>query len=238
MSTSTTSVLFTVTLAAPKVLYLPPASTLPGRLLYIKDICGNSAPSSIYLSTSAGDMIDYKQSTWYAVLSTSSGLVKLASNGSNNWMVLSHYTSAIGQPPYIPPAPPPPPFSGWSIAIDGDGSATDVGGGEWSIVGPNDSGGSGWSYIYAQFGASGSLGYNFNWFTSDGIFYDWPFQFVTAADPSNPANVDFSTKIASSSSESGFRVAVYNANEYVVLGVYSVDSIFGAGFCTFTGLPT
>jgi hypothetical protein len=236
MSTSTASVLFTVTTTGPKVLYLPPASTLPGRLLYIKDICGNSAPSSIYISTSAGDLIDYKASTWYAVLSTSSGLVKLASNGSNNWMVLSHYTNAIGQPPYIPPPPPPPPFSGWSTNINGDGSATDQGGGQWYIIGANDGAGNGWSYIYGQYGSAGSLTYGFNWFTGDGITWDWPFEFVTANNPADPNNVNFNTKIASANSQTGSRTVSYAANDYVVLGVYSADSVAGAGFCTFTGL--
>ena len=238
MSTSTASVLFTVTKTAPKVLYLPPASTLPGRLLYIKDICGSSALSSIYISTAAGDRIDYKQNTWFAVLSSPSGLVKFASNGSNNWMVLSHFTSATGQPPYVPPIPPPPPFSGWSTNLNGDGSATNQGGGQWYIVGPNDGGGNGWSYIYGRYGSAGSLTYGYNWNTFDGIFYDWPFEFVTANAPSNPANVNFNTKIASGNTESGSRTLFYGANDYVVLGVYSSDSVFGAGFCTFTGLPT
>lgn len=138
-----------------------------------------------------------------------------------------------------PPVPPPPPFSGWSIVLDGaDASVVNNGGGSFTCNGPNDSGGTGWAYIYGFFSTAGSITYNYNWFTSDGIFYDWPFEFVTSNDPSNPGNVNFNTKIASGNSESGSRTVSYGANQYVVLGVYSVDSIFGNGVCTFSGLPT
>jgi hypothetical protein len=138
-----------------------------------------------------------------------------------------------------PPVPPPPPFTGWSIVLDGaDASVVNNGGGSFTCNGPNDGGGQGWAYIYGFFSTAGSITYNYNWFTSDGIIYDWPFEFVTSNDPSNPANVNFNTKIASGNSESGSRTVSYGANQYVVLGVYSVDSVFGNGVCTFSGLPT
>jgi hypothetical protein len=235
---SNNSVLFAKTNVSQKIVYLPPASTIPGRILYVKDLCCNSVPSSIYLSTAAGDMIDYRMNTLYAKLDIQATSLKLASNGSNNWMVLSHYIDAIGQPPPPPPpVPPPPPQTPWASNINGDGSVTDQGGGSWYIVGPNDGAGNGWSYIYSQFGSAGNFTYGYNWYTFDGIIYDWPFQYVTAADPSNPANVSFATKIATTNSESGTRNVSYSAGDYVVLGVYSVDSVAGPGYCTFSSLP-
>jgi hypothetical protein len=238
MSASNASVLFAQSVNSEKIIYLPAVSTVPGRILYVKDISGNASPSTIFLSTAAGDMIDYKRNTVYAQLTARAGLVKLASNGINNWMVLGNYTDAIGQPPYIPPVPPPPPFSGWFPVTDGDGSVIDNGGGSYTCTGPNDGGGDGWAYIYGRFGTAGSFTYNFDFATFDGIFYDWPFEFVTAADASNPANVNFSNKIASSSFETGSRTVSYAANDYVVLGVYSSDSVAGNGVCTFSSLPT
>lgn len=241
MAASNYSVLFAANMNSQKVVYLPSASSVPGRILYIKDFCGNSVPSSIYISTAAGDMIDYKANTLYAKLSTSASLVKLASDGSNNWMVLSHYTSALGQPPYVapvPPPPPPPPPGTWLSVIDGaDASVVDNGGGSFTCNGPNDSGGNGWAYIYRLFTSAGSFTYSFNWSTSDSIFYDWPFEYVTSLDPSNPGNVNFNTKIASANSETGGRTVSYGANQYVVLGVYSADSCCGNGVCTFSSLP-
>jgi hypothetical protein len=142
--------------------------------------------------------------------------------------------------PYqAPPAPPAPPFSGWSIVLDGaDASVNNNGGGSYTCIGPNDGGGNGWAYIYALFSTAGSITYNYNWSTGDGITWDWPFEWVTSSDPSNPGNVNFNTKIASNNTESGSRTVSYGANQYVVLGVYSVDSVAGNGVCTFSGLPT
>lgn len=160
--------------------------------------------------------------------------------GAQASLPLDHPFRLFPPPPYvIPPSPPPPPFSGWSIVLDGaDASVNNNGGGSYTCNGPNDSGGSGWAYIYAFFSSAGSITYNYDFATFDGIFYDWPFEYVTSNDPSNPANVDFNTKIASSSFETGTRTVNYGANQYVVLGVYSIDSIFGNGVCTFSGLPT
>ena len=239
MAASNYSVLFATNMNSQKIVYLPTASSVPGRILYIKDFCGNSVPSSIYISTAAGDTIDKKTNTLYAKLSTSASLVKLASNGATNWMVLSHYTTALGQPPFVPPEPPPPPPAPWTSVTDGaDASVVDNGGGSFTCYGPNDSGGNGWAYIYKLFPSAGSFNYNYNWFTSDGIFYDWPFIDITAANPAIPANVNFGNKIASGNSESGTRTAAYSANDYVVLGVYSSDSCCGRGECTFSALPT
>jgi hypothetical protein len=137
-----------------------------------------------------------------------------------------------------PAPPPPPPAQVWSTVLDGaDASVVNNGGGSFTCNGPNDNGGTGWAYIYTLFTSAGSFTYNFTWFTSDGIIYDWPFEFVTSSDPSNPGNVNFTTKIASTNSQSGSRTVSYGANQYVVLGVYSVDSVFGNGVCTFSALP-
>lgn len=233
---SNNSVLFVNTLPGEKVVYLPPASTVPGRILYIKDLCGNSAPSSIYISTAAGDSIDYKANTLYAKLSTSSGLVRLASNGSNNWMVLSHYTTAIGQPPYIPYVPPPPGPS-WFSNIDGDGTVTDNGGGNWYVQGPNDGGGNGWSYIYAQFASAGSFTYNYSYTSFDGPGYDWLFDDVSSSDLSNPGNVNFGNQVTTSSGASGSRTLSYAAGQWVAIGIYSSDSCCGVAFVSLSGIP-
>lgn len=233
---STNSVVFVNTAAGSKSVTLPAASTVPGRILYIKDIEGNSAYSStVTISCPPGDTIDKRPYTSTVQVSTGAGVVKLASDGQTNWMILSYYNLALGIP--ATPPNPPPPARVWSIVLDGDGSVVDNGGGSFTCNGPNDGGGAGWSYIYSLFTSAGSFTYNFSWFTSDSIIYDWPFEWVTAADPSNPANVDFNTKIASTNSESGSRTVSYGANQYVVLGVYSVDSCCGNGVCTFTNVP-
>lgn len=122
---------------------------------------------------------------------------------------------------------------------DGDGTITDNGGGSWYIAGPNDSSGSGWSYIYKQFGYSGSLAVNFVWYTSDGISYDWPTAFATSSDPSIASNVSGTMaglKIASSSSQTGTYTVNFTSGQWVVLGVYSNDSCCGNGTVTYSGI--
>jgi hypothetical protein len=237
---SNNSIVLVGTLTASKTVALPPASSVPGRILYIKDIVGNSALSTITISCPPGDTIDKRPYTSTVLVSTGAGVVKLASDGQTNWMVLSYYNLELGIPPpgsIVPPPPPPGPV--WSILLDGDGFVNDNGGGSFTCSGPNDSGGQGWSYIYAQFTTAGSFTYNYSWFTSDGIFYDWPFEIVSATDPaSNPGGFDFfNSKIATTNSESGSRTVSYGANDYVLLGVFSSDSCCGNGICTFSGLP-
>jgi hypothetical protein len=151
-------------------------------------------------------------------------------------MVLNHYTTAIGQPPYIPFVPPPPVIV-WSTNIDGDGSITDIGGGSWSISGPDDGAGNGWSYIYTQFPSAGSFTYGWSYTSFDGPIYDWLFDDVSSRDFSNPGNVNFGNVVANSSGTSGSRTLSYSAGDYVAIGIYSTDSCCGRAFATLTSIP-
>ena len=89
-----TTSLFVNTLTTNKIIYLPAASTIgAGRLFYIKDICGNAARSSIYISTIGMDRIEnrFQPSTLYALMSTNYGSVLMAPDGALNWYFLQHY---------------------------------------------------------------------------------------------------------------------------------------------------
>jgi hypothetical protein len=89
-----TTSLFVNTLTTNKIIYLPAASTVgAGRLFYIKDICGNAARSSIYISTIGMDRIEnrHQPSTLYAVMSTNYGSILMAPDGALNWYFLQHY---------------------------------------------------------------------------------------------------------------------------------------------------
>ena len=89
-----TTSLFVNTLTTNKIIYLPAASTVgAGRLFYIKDICGNAARSSIYISTIGMDRIEnrHQPSTLYALMSTNYGSVLMAPDGALNWYFLQHY---------------------------------------------------------------------------------------------------------------------------------------------------
>lgn len=93
--TITTNILVN-TRTAPKIVYLPAVSTIgAGRLIFVKDICGNAANSSIYLSTTGLDSFEYKfrPSTAYALMSTNFQSVLLASDGILNWMILQNYNA-------------------------------------------------------------------------------------------------------------------------------------------------
>jgi hypothetical protein len=89
-----TTSLFVNTLTTNKIIYLPAASTVgAGRLFYIKDICGNAAASSIYISTIGMDRIEnrHQPSTLYALMSTNYGSILMAPDGALNWYFLQHY---------------------------------------------------------------------------------------------------------------------------------------------------
>lgn len=80
----------------PKIVFLPAASTITaGKLLFVKDICGNSANSSIYLSTTGRDSFDGRSysSLTYSLMSTNFQAVLLAPDGLLNWMVLQNYNT-------------------------------------------------------------------------------------------------------------------------------------------------
>jgi hypothetical protein len=95
------------TRTTPKIVYLPAASTIgPGRLVFVKDICGNAANSSIFLSTTGLDTLDsrFRPSTLYALMSTNFQAVLLAPDGILNWMILQNYnTNAISRYTAGPP---------------------------------------------------------------------------------------------------------------------------------------
>jgi hypothetical protein len=93
--TLTTNILVN-TRTTPKIVYLPAASTIgPGRLVFVKDICGNAANSSIYLSTTGLDTFEnrFRPSTLYALMSTNFQAVLLAPDGILNWMILQNYNA-------------------------------------------------------------------------------------------------------------------------------------------------
>ena len=93
--TTTTNLLIN-TRAAPKIVYLPAASTIAGgKLYFVKDICGNAANSSIFLSTTGLDTFEnrFRPSTLYALMSTNFQAMLLASDGSLNWMILQNYNA-------------------------------------------------------------------------------------------------------------------------------------------------
>jgi hypothetical protein len=93
----------------PKIVYLPAASTIgSGKLVFVKDMCGNAANSSIFLSTSGLDQFDGRnfRSVSYALLSTNFQSVLLASDGGTNWMVLQNYNANVISRPTTFPANP------------------------------------------------------------------------------------------------------------------------------------
>jgi hypothetical protein len=91
---ATTTSLLVNTWTTSKIVYLPAISTIgAGKFFYIKDICGNAAKSTIYISTLGLDKIDqsFPPSTIYGYLSTNFASVLLAPDGGTNWMVLQNY---------------------------------------------------------------------------------------------------------------------------------------------------
>jgi len=91
---ATTTTLLVNTWTTPKVVFLPAASTIgAGKLIFIKDICGNAGKSTIFISTKGLDQIEqsFPPSTLYGFLSTNFGSVLLAPDGGTNWMVLQNY---------------------------------------------------------------------------------------------------------------------------------------------------
>jgi len=91
---STITTLLVNTTSTRKIVFLPVASTVgAGRLLWIKDISGNAAVSSIFISTIGMDQIENRSnpSTLFAVMSTSYGSVMMTTDGILNWYFLQHY---------------------------------------------------------------------------------------------------------------------------------------------------
>ena len=72
------------TLNSSKIVYLPAISTIgAGKLYSIKDICGNAAKSSIFVSTTGLDVLENsaRGSTTYALMSTNFQPILSASDG-------------------------------------------------------------------------------------------------------------------------------------------------------------
>lgn len=83
------------TVPQQKIVYLPAASTVQGRTFFFKDICGNAAVSSIFLSTTGMDRIENTPSTLYGKINAAYGSALLASDGGINWMILQYYTGNV-----------------------------------------------------------------------------------------------------------------------------------------------
>jgi uncharacterized delta-60 repeat protein len=104
----------------------------------------------------------------------------------------------------------------------------------WLIVGSNGvncSGGKGLTYVYHQFQESGTLCLNYYWSTLDeGLDYDWAFYYVSTDKPDGEINVDYELNVFVNSSDEVGNVCIdYNAGEWVIIGVYSVDCCCGPG---------
>lgn len=91
-----TTTIMVSTLVSSKIIYLPAISTIqPGKFFCIKDANGNAFRSSIFISTTGLDTIEYnpRPSTLYALLSTNYGAVVLMPDTRTNWAVLQQYTT-------------------------------------------------------------------------------------------------------------------------------------------------
>ena len=151
--------------------------------------------------------------------------------------VLQNYQAFASQRYGLSSNPSPPGVS-WSIKLDGNGSATDLADGNWSIIGPNDVIGDGWSYIYTQFLTSGNFTYGYNYTCTDAPGFDWLFDTVSISPLSNPSNVDFNNKVAVSNGDTGNRTLFYNVGDWVAIGIYSTDSSRGRGIALLNGIPS
>jgi hypothetical protein len=127
----------------------------------------------------------------------------------------------------------------WSSVTDGDGLVAFQGdAANIYIRGTNDGGGNGWAYVYSYFTTGGTLNCSYDYQTNDGPSWDWAFYNITTRDPAFPGNVDMtSIRFASYNTTNGTFIISYPPNCYVVIGVYSVDSVAGPGNLWFRNLP-
>lgn len=101
---SNTATIVVSSLTAPKIVFLPAASTSAGRILNIKSL--NYSNSTIRISTTGLDTLEtyYSQtSTFYGILSTPNTTLSLASDGILNWMVLGMYTANVVSTTFFSP---------------------------------------------------------------------------------------------------------------------------------------
>lgn len=102
-SNTTTFVISSLTTS--KIVKLPAASTVSGRIVNIKSLNYNN--STILVSTTGLDTLEgyYSlTSTFYGVISTPNTTLTLASDGVLNWMVLGMYTTNSISSSYFSPA--------------------------------------------------------------------------------------------------------------------------------------
>jgi hypothetical protein len=76
-----------------KVLFLPPASTVSGRYITLKDYYGFAGSSTFYISTTGVDRIDLYNSS--ITVSTSFQSFGFLSDGISNWATLANQTGPI-----------------------------------------------------------------------------------------------------------------------------------------------
>jgi hypothetical protein len=83
-----------------KVLFLPQASSNPGRFLMLKDYYGTAATSSFTISTISNNLIDGIRNTYR--FSTTYGSMGLLSDGINSWRILTFYLGNLSSGVVVP----------------------------------------------------------------------------------------------------------------------------------------
>lgn len=220
------------TQSTSKCILLPVVSTIGDLSILVRDSTGfTSSASSIFISTQGVDLIDFSSNL--LVLNKQYETIRFLPFSTSTWSILQNSPMQ----PYTSQRV-------WTSNINGDSTVnifnltTTV---SISTIGPNDGTGDGWAlaYIYTP-SSSGSFNYDYTWKTIDDVNNDWPFQYVSQTSPI-PFDSSYTTnKIATTNAESGTRTVSWSypsGGVYITLGVYSVDSIFGRGFCSFQNLP-
>jgi hypothetical protein len=144
------------------------------------------------------------------------------------------------QPQPSAPAPAPVEQRTWEFATDGDGSIRlNNGNADISLVGVNDGNGSGYSIIYSFFEQPTLITLNYQWSTNDGFQYDYPIigeQFGTNFIQLPVSEDRFPFEVYQNYEESSISFQT-SANSIFFVGIYSLDSVGGAGFLSLQGLP-
>lgn len=123
----------------------------------------------------------------------------------------------------------------WQEEYDGNGTINFISSQEIDIVGPNEGGSDGWSYIKVQMPYNGSITFNYIYTTTDDCAntpdYDWGFYYVSQDEPSGSDYIDFESNIFAwcTGSTGGTTTIYFNEGDWVSIGVYSVDSCCGPG---------
>lgn len=138
----------------------------------------------------------------------------------------------------------------WESVLGGppnsNGAAIEVSGSQWDLSGPNNNDmieEPGWTYIYRYFPAETTFTYYYDWNTIDEEGNDWPFEYITNLFAGFEPNIDgyisnqANTYITNPLSEQGSRTITVPSCSTLVLGVYSRDSVGGAGVLNLANLP-